>query len=317
MFTRYIYHPAVEAARDEILQLLEEPTARNLPRCKFLVGPTGVGKTELLKDIFNEPKFAVKDEPTGLMQPIIRVEAKEKDTIKSLTEQLLRELQDPHPTRGTLPEMKHRFIHQLIAQQTKLIVIDEIHQLSRIDHYTFADYLKDILNSTNCILLGVGLADALELPRSNAQLARRCLTPILLRPFDWLNPDDRAGFQSLLLTMKDEDRDRFKNLPIEQDGLAGALHFATGGATGGVVQLILAALDEAKRKRRLPNFKDLAEAFDRLSLVWDYKPRFNPFRIKQLPDTWNPMPFEFGSRSDQPKRARRRSGPLEIRSNAT
>lgn len=318
MFTRYIYHPAVEAARDEILQLLEEPTARNLPRCKFLVGPTGVGKTELLKDIFSEPKFAVRDEPTrGLIQPIVRVEAKEKDTIKSLTEQLLRVLQDPHPTRGTLPEMKHRFIHQLIGQQTKLIVIDEIHQLSRIDHYTFADYLKDILNSTDCFLLGVGLADALELPRSNGQLARRCLAPILLKPFDWFDPDDRANFQSLLHTMKDEDRDRFKNLPIEQDGIARALHFATGGTTGGIVQLIIETLSDARRKRRLPNIKDLAETFDRLSLVWDYKPRFNPFRVKQLPDTWNPMPFEFGSRSGQPKRARRRSAPVGLVSNAT
>jgi hypothetical protein len=308
MFTRYIYHPAVEAARQEIIQLLEEPTAPNLPRCKLLVGPTGVGKTELLKDIFSEPEFAMTQGPMGVVQPIIRVDAPEKGTTKSLTEQLLRQLQDRHPTRGTLPEMKHRLTCQLIGQQTKLIVIDEIHQLSRSNHYTFADYLKDLLNATDCALLGVGLADALELPRVNPQLARRCLPPIALKPFDWFDESaDRPIFQSLLHTMKQEDPDRFKHLPIEQDALAAALHFASGGATGGVVQLLVGTLAEAKKRGAAPNLEDMAKAFDRLVLLWDHKPKFNPFRVTQLPEEWAPMPFEQGSTTGQSKRPGRGS----------
>lgn len=308
MFTRYIYHPAVEAARLEIVRLLEEPTARNRPRCKFLVGPTGVGKTELLTDILSESRFATTEGPTGLIQPIVQVQAPEKGTIKSLTEQFLRQLRDPHPTRGTLPEMKHRFIHQLNGQQTKLIVIDEIHQLSRTDHYTYADYLKGILNETDCVVLGVGLADALELPRANAQLKRRCLLPIRLRPFDWFDVEERAVFQALLRTMKDENPDQFKYLPFEQDALAAALHFASGGAIGGVVQYLVGALEAAKdpkkeRRNLAPQLEDLAEAFDRLVFDSEHKPQFNPFRKKPLPAVWPPMPFELGSRTTRSKRA--------------
>lgn len=302
MFRRYIYHPAVESARHEIIQLLEQPTADNLPRCQFLVGPPGVGKTQLLADIFSEPRFAMTKGPTGLIQPIVRVEAPEKGTIKSLTEQFLRQLQDPHPTRGTLPEMKHRFMHQLNGQQTKIIVIDEIHQLSRTDHYTYADYLKGILNGTDCVLLGVGLADTLELPRANAQLERRCLPPIELKPFDWFDSEDRPVFQAVLRTMKEEDPDRFKHLPFEQNALAAALHFASGGAIGGVVHFLVGALVEARKPEKArpdhaPHVADLADAYDRLVRLSKYKPRFNPFRMKPLPAKWSPIPLELGSRA--------------------
>lgn len=297
MLSRYIYHPAVQTIKDEILDLINVPRPRNLPRCQFFLGPPGVGKTELLNDIFDDPAFEPSEGPTGLVQPIIRVDAPNEGSIKSLTEALLRALQDPHPTRGTLPEMTARLYRQLRGQLTRMVVIDEVHQLTRIDRYRYAEFLKDLFNGSDCPLLCVGLADALELPRANKQLARRCLVPLQLPPFDWFNPTEQRIFRSILSSMRQADLDRLAKLPIEQPPLAPAIHLASGGTLGNVVQLLDAGFRFAARSGRVAaEIGDLANAFQHLDQVWDSRPRFNPFTVEQLPSKWSAMPFDAGSK---------------------
>jgi hypothetical protein len=86
-------------------------------------------------------------------------------------------------------------------------------------------------------------------------------------------------------------------LPIEQHALAPAIHLATGGTLGNVIQLLDAGLRFAARSGRVAaEIGDLAGAFQDLDDVWDARPRFNPFSVEQLPTRWSAMPFDAGSK---------------------
>jgi hypothetical protein len=100
------------------------------------------------------------------------------------------------------------------------------------------------------------------------------------------------------LSFRNEDLELFANVPIEQAALAPAFHLASGGSIGVVVQLLDGARRLARRRgRKVLVLDDLVDAFARLDLVWDTKPRFNPFSVKQLPANWSAMAFDTGTKS--------------------
>jgi hypothetical protein len=274
--TNFITHPAVVQARKQILHLIKTGNDRNVPNIQFLVGPTGVGKSGLIDAIMDDKQFQPSEGPNGDLRPILLVEAPHKGTIKGLAEVML------------------------AGQETKLVIIDEVQQLSRSNRYDYAEFLKTLKNNVTCPILCVGLADALELARSNAQLKRRCRPAIELRPLDWFNAKERKIYRGILAAFRKTLAPRFNSLPIENDAIAAATHIATGGAVGGTHDFLRLCIDENDLDDVATSdqvqIKHMAMAFD--GVHSGERNVFNPFTVQKLPDHWSPLPFDTGAKQN-------------------
>jgi hypothetical protein len=210
---------------------------------------------------------------------------------------MLKALDDPHPSRGTETEMKDRIYNYLDGQRTRLVIIDEVQQLSRINLYDYAEFLKTLKNHISCPMLCVGLADAIDLCRHNDQLRMRCRPPIELRPLDWRDSEDRKIYRRLVHSFKGLAPNRFANLPIEEWAFAAAIHITTGGAPGATHNLVRQALDEADidgdNEVKRCHFE---RAYDGMAKLRFERLSFNPFTVTKLPDDWAPLPFNHGTR---------------------
>src|SRR5258706_15774188 len=80
-------------AKQRMLRLIELGRNKRECPCMCVVGPTGIGKTMLLNETFSEKRFAQRREETGLVTPILRVDARPNVTTKGMAELLLRALQ--------------------------------------------------------------------------------------------------------------------------------------------------------------------------------------------------------------------------------
>jgi hypothetical protein len=302
----FIAHPAAVAARKRILHLIQTGSNPNVPNIQFLVGPTGAGKSGLIKAVVDDKQFQTREGPGGIIRPVLLVEAPHKGTIKGLAEVMLRELGDPHPSRGTETEMKDRIYNYLEGQETRLVIIDEVQQLSRSNRYDYAEFLKTLKNNISCPILCVGLADALELMRSNAQLKRRCRPAIELRPLDWFKPDQQRTYRQILAAFRKVLAPRFDSLAIENGAVAAALHISAGGAVGATHDFLHLCLDECdvdpKANSDQVELKHLAEAFAELHKG---ERVFNPFTVEKLPDSWGPLDFNAGEKPRIRDRLRR------------
>ncbi|HVX70229.1 MAG TPA: ATP-binding protein [Mycobacteriales bacterium] len=116
----------------------------------------------------------------------------------------------PGAERGTAAQLIDRAADCVLACETKLLIIDDVHFLSmqRTDHRDVANYFKSLVNTLPLTLLVVGIElDALlneglsPGQRARAQNSRR-LTPLKLSPFSRSTEQARAEWRQLLKTIE-------------------------------------------------------------------------------------------------------------------
>lgn len=292
----FIAYPRLQDAYREIDDL--RCTGRNDEgaNCQLLTGPTGVGKSVLIRQYVSA--FPMRSEPERDVRPVVLVQTPDRGRSKWIAEALLRQLGDPKPTQGTEEDMKGRVYHLLQEQRTELVIFDEVQHVARRDLYEAADFFKGLLNNGGCPILLAGLPDAIDLLRANDQLDRRSRPMIRLPAFDWFDEGDREIFRSLLKTLE-----RLRAKEIAPCGLASLpvavrMHLASGGVFGRVTQL----QDRVAQLNRMTG--EMGTTLDLLARAYeefaqqkphDY-PRENPFRIRELPDHWQPAAFDAGVR---------------------
>jgi len=297
--TNFIPHDSAMAAIQDLKLLPTIGMHATGAYLQFLIGPTRVGKTDLVRRCFSAPEYQHHQDTDGNdIRPIVIVEAPERGTGKAIAEVILEGLGDPFAKKGSVFDMTNRIIHLVREEKTQLLVIDEVNPPTSEARYGAANFYKSLSNRIGCPMLLIGLPDAITIAHANPQLAGRLLPPIELKPFDWREANEQEQFRRILRSMEDSSGGAFPAQSLSSFAMAAAIHIATGGLIGLVVQLLDAAIiiqtKARSQKRRLQTHQVLAEAFTGVAKNHRVTPQINPFTVALPVTPWAPLPFSTG-----------------------
>lgn len=207
----------------------------------FVSGESRTGKTRLMEEFAAEhPSYRTE---LGLIVPVLRVEVPPKPTVRGLTSEMLAAFGDPSAEKGTEQDKTRRLVVLIKQCQTKVLIIDEIQhfvdktaKFKIIHHLT--DWLKNLLNKSNIIIVITGLPYAQAVLSQNEQLRGRFTRSMYLPRFDWKDDVLRGEFLGLLDGFAELLQDNFSLPDIGNEDVAYRFYLSTGGLTGYVFNIL-------------------------------------------------------------------------------
>ena len=97
------------------------------PQCMSLEGPTGAGKTTLIKDYARQ--FPRHETGPATLIPVFYLETPSPVTVKGLAQKMLEELGDPAAHKGNQPALNSRLIHLIRECGVELVILDDFQHL--------------------------------------------------------------------------------------------------------------------------------------------------------------------------------------------
>lgn len=262
------------------------------PQCMALEGPTGAGKSTLVKDFARA--YPRRETADGAIIPVLYVPMPSPATIKSVSLNMLEAFEDPaaqlRRKRGQAEPLiadksaPHGYIdvrlRGYIAEcRVRVVILDDIQHLIDRDTNrvleTVSDWLKTLIKLTGKPFIVVGIEGRVErILRSNPQLSRLFAVRETLRPYGW--PHETDAFAKFIGQLEQGAGVAFaEELPRAE--LVYRLHYATDGVVGHVMSLIrFAALHAAEQGRQVLAAQDLAAGFDERLAKFFYT-KANPF----------------------------------------
>lgn len=247
-----IDHKAFAFARTSIEEcMLKTQYSRESVNCLLLARPGG-GKSTLCK-LFEKlypPKIISDGQYEILETPVIFAEMPEIATPKKLASTLLEALGDPNPNAGTEFMLMRRAIKMLSKCKTRLVFIDEFHNLLDSSRTTKAkrdacQALKRLVNQTSCMFCLVGLpefADAFD-SEIERRFMRRYTLPSLTVG-DAENPGQLQVFYRSIIKRATEIFGLTSVPPAKDQHFLQQLYVATSGMPGYIVEYIKEAIAE-------------------------------------------------------------------------
>ncbi len=262
-------------------QSTSKPKTCHQARLTALVAPSGFGKSAHI-EYFLQSEYVAGVEANGFS--ILHLELPADSTIKTMTTAFLDAMGDPLADKtSTAGRNSIRIVEGLKEMNCKLILIDEAQHLlgkkRRVLKDT-TDWLKVLLDRAGVPVIVIGLPEILVGIKSNVQLERRMTKCIKLSPMAWDGDEGTTEFRWFL-------REFERQLPLSEPSdlhnpaVAHAIHQASGGLVGRVVQLITEAMEISMRRPQGPDSitqKDLCSAYYGLNLGG-----LNPFDRRLVP----------------------------------
>jgi hypothetical protein len=173
-----------------------------MPDITVLLGPTGSGKTTLIRDLV--AKFPPEQSRIGWEQPVLVLEAGYMGTGKQIVIAMANAIGLQIKSRPTTEEILNKVVKTLIMKRTKLVVIDEAQTIIERNGladkiaYDVSDLLKTFINRRVCPLLISGLSNTKKLLSINEQLSRRIGRFYEMKSYNSLNAADLSEVRDIL-----------------------------------------------------------------------------------------------------------------------
>lgn len=248
--------------------------------CLVVVGEKGVGKSAFLKRYANDnPQECIVDRNVRtITRPVVYVSFPPSPTLKGAAEVFLAALAGPASLRGSRTVLTQRIKEMLINLKTELVIADEfqhVRQDGAKGRSEVADWLKDIIKTTNIPFVLSGMYETVHIIQADEQLHSLTEEPTVITPYDWQDPSSRRAWRALLAKIDLE-------LPFnERSNLAGeetarTLFVCTNGNLRRLRAILRYAVSRAlSNKGKLITWDDLAAGYYRLPKMPDVKG--NPF----------------------------------------
>jgi len=198
---QFVKTSQVSRTFDRLSEVHQDVLRTRSSRGLMVLGPSGAGKTTTVREYINAafPQVLVPSQSYRA----VHVEIPASPTQKSLATSILIGLGDPFATAQRHPaELKMARVATLLRNlHTEVLVLDEAQHLvdyKRSNAYDAADWLKNLMNSSEITVVLVGLKRSRQLLWANEQLRRRFSAIVELERFDWATIEDQRRFASLV-----------------------------------------------------------------------------------------------------------------------
>lgn len=224
---KFIAHPHLIRAKDQLDQLIEEPAGASLAA---LIGPTGAGKSTLLDRVNKSvlKRFEADMTANTSLMPTVCVEAPAPElgsfSWKDFYLRILVELKDqacewhlalkerelgkPGVARLsslTLADLRRRVEVGFHHRGVKVLLIDEAQHLHKMTSgrrlLDQMDVLKSLASLSKAFVVLFGTYELIKLLELNGQLARRCVMVHFPR-YRYDDPTQRQDFQKAILNLQ-------------------------------------------------------------------------------------------------------------------
>lgn len=172
----------------EVLQIMEElmhsPKTTRMGAL-LVCARTNNGKSLLLKKFFDTYKPVITPGTEKITIPVVYVQAPSKPVEKAFFVNILEALNAPYRTSSNVIMLRNQVINLLRAVETRVLIIDEIHQIlagAYLNQRGFLNEIKGLANTLQIVIVGAGIKDALSAINTDGQIANR-FEPAILPPW--------------------------------------------------------------------------------------------------------------------------------------
>ncbi len=248
--------------------------------CLVVVGEKGVGKSAFLKRYAedNPQERVVEGNVVTITRPVVYVPFPPSPTLKGAAEVFLAALAGPGSLRGSRTALTQRIKEMLIDLKTELVIADEFQHVrdeGRKGKSEVADWLKDIVKSTNIPFVLAGMPETVQIIQADEQLHSLTEEPTVITTYDWEDSGSRFAWRALLAKI-DLQLPFNERSELSEQETARTLFVCTDGNLRRLRAILRVAVNRAlSNGGKLITWDDLAAGYHRLPKMPDVKG--NPF----------------------------------------
>lgn len=250
----WIGYPRQQKITARLEDLFNHPHVARMP-CMLLYGDSNIGKTMLIQH-FALKKIKPGEEDEIPTLPVFMTLAPTKPDEHELYCESLRQLNNPHRSSASAGDLRHQLCSLLKDLQTRLFVIDEIHNMivgPPLKQRIFLNAIKMMSDKMQIPIVAIGTRDAFNAFSIDSQLSNRFEPMALPR---WT---DSVEFRRLLATFVRATPLRGRS-PLTTDEMAAKLLEMSEGLLGELAEVIRrAAIAEITAERECITLQTLTD----------------------------------------------------------
>ncbi len=286
IFTEWVYdHPNYRAAHAQLCTAIDQLLSQGTPFLFTLLGATGVGKTEVLKDVLARY-------PAGELMarsPLHLVSMPVSPAGDALAKRIIETLVGRLIIRGTGTDVRAMAARMLIQAGVRVLILDELNHLIEMrkgeraqttENRRTADWFKELLDQHGISIVLAGLPHTARFFSDNEQFKRRAMRPVEIQPYAWNLDKDREAFSGAVSAFVLHMQNEGWLIEVDPDRFTRACYFCTNGSIGGLHKLLTAAEMLGSKVPKL-DMELCAKVFD---VHFGMPDQVNPFKLPDIPD---------------------------------